>query len=44
MTGTNAPRTTDDARSARARRTALAFGLVAAAVFVGFIIFTAVTR
>jgi hypothetical protein len=44
MTATGHPRNTDDARSARARRTALVFGLVALAVFVGFIAFTAITR
>ena len=44
MTGPNAPRPTDDARIARARRTALWFGLLAVAVFVGFIVFTALTR
>ena len=44
MTGPTAPRTTDAARTARARRTALWLGLVAAAMFVGFIAFTALTR
>ncbi|WP_187770724.1 hypothetical protein [Cognatilysobacter lacus] len=43
MTGTGTPRPTD-ARTARARRTALVLGLVAAAVFAGFIVFTAMTR
>jgi hypothetical protein len=43
MTATDSPRKTDDARSARARRTALVFGLVALAVFVGFMAFTAIT-
>ena len=44
MARSNAPRTTDDARPARARRTALVLGLVAVAAFVGFIVFTALTR
>lgn len=44
MTGPTAPRSNDDARTARARRTALWFGLFAVAVFVGFIAFTALTR
>ena len=44
MAASDAPRTTDDARHARARRTALALGLAAAAAFVGFIVFTALTR
>jgi hypothetical protein len=44
MTALGRPRDTDDARTARARRTALALGLVALAVFIGFIAFTAITR
>ena len=44
MTVTGHPRSTDDARTARARRTALVFGIAALAVFVGFIAFTAITR
>ncbi|WP_255417304.1 hypothetical protein [Lysobacter sp. TY2-98] len=43
MTGPN-PSQTNDARIARARRTALWFGLLAIAVFVGFIAFTALSR
>ena len=44
MAAPDAPRSTDAARTARARRTALVFGMFAAAVFVGFIVFTALTR
>ncbi|WP_407910095.1 hypothetical protein [Lysobacter claricitrinus] len=44
MTVPNAPRTPDDVRTQRARRTALWFGLFAVAVFIGFIAFTALTR
>ena len=44
MTGQNAPRTPDDPRTARARRTALWLGLLAVAVFVGFIAMTALER
>ena len=44
MTAPGTPRSPDAARITRARRTALVFGLVAAAVFVGFIVFTAITR
>jgi len=44
MTAPVTPRHDDDARIARARRTALVFGLVAVAVFIGFIVFTAATR
>ncbi|WP_281275105.1 hypothetical protein [Cognatilysobacter terrigena] len=44
MTGPNTPAPNDDVRIARARRTALWFGLVAVAVFFGFIAFTALTR
>ncbi|HEY4581277.1 MAG TPA: hypothetical protein VIG88_00175 [Lysobacter sp.] len=39
-----APRKPDDARSARARRTALWLGLLAVAVFVGFIAMTGINR
>lgn len=44
MTATGTPRSNDDARPARARRTALVLGLVAVAVFAGFIVFTAMSR
>ena len=44
MTTPVTPRSNDDARTARERRTALVFGLVAAAVFVGFMVFTAMSR
>ena len=44
MTATGTPRSNDAARTARARRTALVLGLVAVAVFVGFMVFTAMTR
>ncbi|GGZ65630.1 hypothetical protein GCM10008101_19500 [Lysobacter xinjiangensis] len=44
MTGPNAPRTPDDARIARARRTALWLGLLAVAVFLGFIAMAAMNR
>jgi hypothetical protein len=44
MTASGTPRSHDAARIARARRTALVFGLVAVAVFVGFMVFTAMTR
>ncbi|WP_274380531.1 hypothetical protein [Cognatilysobacter segetis] len=44
MTVPGTPRPDDAARIARARRTALVFGLVAAAVFVGFMVFTAMSR
>ncbi|HEY4582396.1 MAG TPA: hypothetical protein VIG88_05965 [Lysobacter sp.] len=44
MTGPTAPRKPDDARSARARRTALWLGLLAVAVFVGFIAMTGLNR
>ena len=44
MTAPNAPRTPDDARTARARRTALWLGLVAVGLFVGFIALAALGR
>lgn len=44
MTAPNTSRPNDDVRLARARRTALWFGLLAVAVFVGFIAFTALSR
>jgi hypothetical protein len=44
MSRADQPPSIDDARRQRARRTALVFGLVAAGVFVGFMVFTAMTR
>ena len=44
MSAPKALRPTGDARTARARRTALGFGLFAIGVFAAFIVFTAVTR
>ena len=44
MTVTGTPRSHVDARIARARRSALVLGLIAVAVFAGFIVFTAMTR
>jgi hypothetical protein len=44
MSRTAQPPNNADARRQRARRTALVFGLFAAAVFVGFMVFTAMTR
>lgn len=44
MNGPAAPRPTDRARPVQARRTAVVLGLFAAAVFLGFILFTWMTR